>query len=337
MVSALNTALDEAEADIAYVTEQMRGPQRHNVSKIATILRKGILDKVLSAGDAEDDTLAERVVKFRQSKSEQLAKLISIMEPRLSEKVKDLLAAGRTKLMTWVCFALGVKETTNLPNTFPTLRSFATLAEYCIARHDSIGRRLAPLASAEDLSNFALPGYFTILLDEGAIQANYMMNEGQPARIQYDFDGKRDWTLTRNYVTDATVTSSSKSTFTGLKGRFLADLGIEMPLETGDWDLPLAALPASVVGPPAAAVAPATADAASAARSGGDGGAGAGRGGARPPPPAAAHRQPPSARRRQPPGALERDARGPVLTTPAWLRLRTALLGPASWPARVSA
>lgn len=182
MVNLLSSELDHTEDDVRYIVDQVNGPQRHNATKLATILRKGILDKLLAGGtDEEDDTLGAKQTKFRNLQVSQVVSLIVFLVPQLGNKRADLTAVGRPKLMSWLLFGLGVKETTELPTDFPTLRSLSGLGAFCAVRHQKLGARLAPLATVADLSDFTLPGYFSIDKSAGREDRCELPQERWPA------------------------------------------------------------------------------------------------------------------------------------------------------------
>ena len=81
-------------------------------------------------------------MKFRNLKLNMLVHMVTKMEPDLEPKAEEISALGRVVLLKWVCWALGVMETTDFPSEYPTLRNHMIFVAYCVVRYRALGRRL---------------------------------------------------------------------------------------------------------------------------------------------------------------------------------------------------
>lgn len=110
-----------------------------------------------------------------------------------------------------------------------------------------MGKRLAPLLGATDLQAFGVPGYFTINLAEGKLKANHLPGSGDDT-IEFNFEDADDSNIENNHSTTARLVSVIKASTTALAPRFKRELQRELPLESADWGIGVAELPASVIG-----------------------------------------------------------------------------------------
>ena len=264
LTESLANCLDDTDLDRQFIqSELLDGPQSRHIPKVARLLRKGVLDKVDCNGQVirQDEQLDPRCTKFRNLKSDNCRSMLQAWEPTLADKNLDEVC--RPKLMRWVCFALGVREGTDIPSDFPTLRTVLIFCDYTQVRYVEMGERLKALRDVENLAEADVPGLFDLLKDEGKIQCNVLKdNQGEPITFDYSFDGADDWVVLNNFTGNAKIHSEQMSQTTELATRMLRTTGHRLPEETHDWNIDLGRLPASVISATAATAVPATARAA---------------------------------------------------------------------------
>lgn len=243
-----NMLEDEHSDELKYIIEQLHGPQERHVKKVATMLRKGILDKTATADDT--DELNEKVTKYRNFRTDQLIELLVHMEPDLSSKVAKLRELGRSTLLKWVCFALHVKENTDLPSLYPTLRNWKVLKDFLKIVYHVLQDRLQALTTVdpEELKEDTISGHWSIDLDKNEIVAHTILQgEDGPIRFAYDFAGATDWIIDRVFSKDAKLISSELDSTISINGRCLKKTGRQLADEDGEWtNLP--PLPAHIIG-----------------------------------------------------------------------------------------
>lgn len=236
---------DETEVDLKYVISELEGPKKHHIGRVARLLRKGLLDK-LDGLDDEAENVPDKVVKFKHLRQQDLVSFVSAFEPRADTTTLESLS--RATLLRWVCFALHVKESTDLPSEFPTLRQWTPLKEYLKIAYNTLGRRLQAIVGATTLREDTIAGFFSIDMRSNRVYANTATDEaGATLFIDVDLNGATDWTIEKPFSRDAVLKSATLDCFTKLAGRLQKTKGTAIPPEGAGWDLP-SQLPRCIIG-----------------------------------------------------------------------------------------
>lgn len=237
----LEAVVDEQdEEQVAYVVEQIKGPKRHLARTVAHLLRRGTLEQ-LARGEMEQE-FDDSVVRFRNLRLKHLMEILVTLEPGLKDREDELQTVGRATLLKWTLFGLSVKDTHFLPNEPPPLRQVSTFAKYCLARYNSLGRRLHMLTRIpeNDLKESSIPGHFRLDFDNKLIACTtttYSDNGLVSFPFGY-FDSATDWEIVRPFSIDAFLRSQSSDMTFKLAPRMKKSCNVELDAETANWDIP---------------------------------------------------------------------------------------------------